>query len=395
MRWRRTIVVVLSVLGSPFLAARVAAQEQIECDLRVEARSGREDALSALKREAIARALSQISFPTSDTPHRQDCLKKRLAILAQNDPAALVEMTNIETGEHEVRGWWASGHAKVSVTALRDRLEAIRKALDRPQPRVLVLVCERVEYTWPWGPPPFRDNEIGSMIARQAEAALLSAGYEVVDSSQLDVLRKKKLDFSQLAHDDEKTLLGLARDQGAELLVLGRADVTGPRLSRASPQKPLYMWETKPKISVCWADTARKASVPIAERDFEHGGSLFDGPAGARQALDRAGERIGELIVVDLLRRDIGGGAAREVTVTVLDANAHEAELIEQCVRGLEGVNNVSSRKTRQGLELRVMTARSTFDLVRELERKCSTPGQFMLKAEETGPTSLDLRVVR
>jgi len=49
----------------------------------------------------------------------------------------------------------------------------------------------------------------------------------------------------------------------------------------------------------------------------------------------------------------------------------------------------------RQGLELRVMTARSTFDLVRELERKCSTPGQFMLKAEETGPTSLDLRVVR
>lgn len=395
MPWRRTMVVVLGVLGSPCLVGRVAAQEQIECELRVEGRSGREDALTALKREAIARALTQISFPPSDSAHRQDCLKKRLAILAQNDPAAFVELVNVETGEHEIRGWWASAHARVSATALRDRLETIRKRLDQPQPRVLVLICERVEYTWPWGPPPFREGEIGSMIARQVEAALLGVGYEVLDSTQLEFLRKKRLDFSQLAHDDEKTLLGLARDQGAELLVLGRADVTGPRLSRATPKKPLYMWETKPKVSVCWADTARKVSVPIAERDFEQGGSLFDGPAGARQALDRAGERIGELIVVDLLRRDVGGGTAREITLNVLDANPHEAELIEQCVHGIVGVNNVTLRKTRQGIELRMITTRPAFDLARDIEKSCSKPGQFMLKAEETGATSIDLRVIR
>ncbi len=390
----RTCVTALLVsLGAATHGTPARAQESFSYELRVEGKTSAEEALNAAKREAIALAVDELLKPGA---RAEEVLRKRTLIIAQCFPDQLVRL-EVRKGpfEHEIHGWGVHALATVSKVILEQRMAAQRKALEQPQPRLLVLICERVEYTWPWGPPPFRENEIGSMIARQVEAALLSAGYEIVDSSQFEVLRKKKLDFSQLAHDEEKTLLGLARDQGAELLVLGRADVTGPRLSRASPQKPLYMWETKPKISVCWADTARKVSVPIAEREFEQGGSLFDGPAGARQALDRAGERIGELIVLDLLLRGVGGASSREGTINVLDANPHEAEQIEECVRGIDGVKSVTARKTRQGIELRTMTAQGTFELARELEKKCSRPGQFMLKAEETGPTSIDCRVVR
>lgn len=370
------------------IASDGIASSDYQYELTVHGQHSEEAVSAYLRQDAVSRAVRDFLGPPD---FGDEHLRRRMQILAAEFAERLASVDYRDgPSKHRVQLWWARGRVTVSRQRLLELRDEIRAQLERPQPRVMVLVRETVEYTnWPWGPRPARDPEEGSKVSRRVEEQLLAAGFEVVAREQTEILRQKSIDFARLDGEELKTILSIAHDQGAELLILGHAAVTGPRRIDGGGGRPLYLWHTMPELSVVDASTARKVSVPVPERAFERGGNEFEGPAAARQALDNVGRRVGELVIIALLRRGIGDGP-REIKVTIRNADHVAGRAIEGRLRQLDGVGNVVRRSARGFVEFRIMTelsATELADLLSELRF-----GAFHLRIDEVGAGKISAR---
>lgn len=362
--------------------------------MRVERNASSGEAMDLLKQRAVERAVEDLMGAMTGE-NADEVLERRLLLAAKAKVDQLVTVT-VRKGPHEneIQGWWVEGDVVVS----RSKLEALKTQIatnaEQLQLKVLVAISETVEYTnWPWGPIPAEKKETGSMIARQLEAQLLDFGYEVVDADQIDFLRTKAADFSKLEGDDLKQTMAIMKNQGCDLLIVGHATVTGPRVNvTAVPGRTLYFWQATPNVSVVAQDTGRKISVPIPGNACGESGGTYDGPVEARKALAKVGDCIADKIVDDLRKRLPKSGEPREVVIQIIGINASQAGLLNKQLQTIPTLSAVKPRFSHGTIELRVKTPDETFSLATAI---CGLDfdGKFTLTAEETGPNSISIRV--
>ena len=386
------VALAAALLGA---AATGRAQDNFRYELlSVSGQPTAADAVALLKQRAVEKAVEELLGGRTGEA-RDEALERRLVSRARDKVDLLVTL-KIHQGpqQNEISGWSVIADAEVSRARLEELRAGLDQKLDQPQPRVLVLISERIESThWPWGPAPFREHEIGSLIAQQIEAQLLDHNFKVISAEQFEFLRDKRVDFANLSGADLRQIRSLAADQGCEILILGRADVTGPRVNTtAFPGRKAYFWITTPKISVLWQDSAEKLAVPIAERDCRESGGFFEGPAEARGALEKAGGCIGRQVVQALLKRVPAAGATRDIRLLIVGADAKQAGRILEQLRGLSGLTIFEPRLERHGIEVPAQATLGTFELALKISA-LEFGGAFSLVAEQSGPNTLELKV--
>ena len=336
---RRTLLGSLVVTLASFsaLANRALADSDFEFrDIRVDREASADSALQKVRHAALTRAIEAF-LGTRSGKVEDEQLERKMLNLAKARGEQLVELTVTEGPyRHESLGWVAKADAKVSRTGLeklRAELTTGGKpgASDAPPLRVMVLISERVEYVnHGGGPIPIRDDEIGSIIGDRISQYLGNRGYEVVDAQQFEFLKQKRLDYSNLRKDDLEQVLAIAKDQGAEVLVLGRADVTGPRLEMIGGQQ-WYEWACMPKIHAVWQDNAVQIAVPC---EREKGASNIAGPDGARIAMAKVSQKYAEQIGDALIRRT-ADNMSRALEIRIHGLAAKDSRAVDSLMREL------------------------------------------------------------
>lgn len=348
-----------------------------------------EDLLS----QACERSVDVVLEPISDDRAAQAERSRLLERVKSNRRTLFTLAFSNGPSRNEALGWSGTAVATVSRSAIEKLREGVSGASAKPMPSFAVLISERVEYTnWPWGPAPFRENEIGSMIAQRIKNQLTAMNCRVIDIEQHEYLKNKRLDFAKLDGEDAKTILSIAKDQGADILIRGRADVTGPRVVDATEKTRFYMWNVQPKIDVFWTDTAEVVAVPILDRADKDGGNRFEGPAAARDALDKAGESLARQLIDQVLKSSVSAGGPQEVTVRIVNTSASDAREAVKAMRAMAELSLGEPKMDRGITRLIVKTELSPFDLVGKLEEIQLSNGARLL-ARESGNREVELSV--
>lgn len=360
-------------------------------DLRVTDQRSPEEAEQALRQAAIDRAVADLCGP-SDGSKEAEARRERLRVRARAASESIVRIpAGANVTEHAIQGWGASGRVQVSRAELAKYEQEIGGALNRPRKRFLTAISETVEYTNVSTVNPFREEERGSMLDRQFRSQLRDADCEVVSSKRLDQLRARTKDFSNLNGDDQRLLLDIATEAGAEVIIQGHAAVTGPLEKKLGNGTQIYLWHTMPQIEITWLDNGRVIDVPIPE-GVKEGGSRFKGPAGAREALDRVGKVMGKEIIKAVTKNDVDGIPTRDVEIHLLNSTLAQATALKEKVAVMPGVSAPTMRKTQRSAEIRVMTAEPSETLAARIE-KLDFDGAFKVEVEETGPNTIRLRL--
>lgn len=385
-------------LASTIVALLSAASARAGDEIRIEGlRTDRQPDAAAVTEELISQACEEavdhVLGPVSDDRAAQAQRLRLLERVKSNRRALFTLEFSSGPARNELLGWHGKAAATVSRSAIEKLREDVAGANARPMPTFAVLISERVEYTnWPWGPVPFREDEVGSMIAQQIKNHLLTMNCRVIDIEQHEFLKQKRLDYAKLDGEDAATILSIAKDQGADILIRGRADVTGPRVVDLTEKNKLYMWSVQPKIDAFWTDSAEIVAVPILDAAEKDGGNRFEGPTAARDALDKAGAALARQLIDQILKSSVTAPGPREVTVRIVNTSSTDARDIVKAIRTMTELSPGEPKLEHRITHMLIRTELPTFDLLAKLE-DIRLPSGAKLEAKENGSRSIELRV--
>ena len=188
---------------------------------------------------------------------------------------------------------------------------------------------------------PYRETvQFDSILGTAIERKLLGLGFKLVNAGQLKEIDKKKAEAATLSNDTA-ALKDLATSYGAQVYIKGTSRASGPQHTNAAGID-LNMWETDVTIQAFWTETAD--AIFSNTMTGVRGGSRVAGPAGARQTLEKTGQKLADASVYDLLEswtRGTAGGQGDVVVDVANVADIKQSIAIKKALETLKGVEEV------------------------------------------------------
>jgi hypothetical protein len=395
MLLRQSVIVLISCTWFALVSIPAVAQERqdpfVYPSLAEDRAPSEQAAVQSIREAAVTLAVQDFLGPLTGRIVDEQ-FEGRFLLAAKARTESLVELSFTRRPmRHELTGAWM---ASATATVDRAQLASIARELKTggsdcgvapPPLRFMVLISERIEYVNVPGPIPVRDDEIGSLINQAVKSRLAELGYEPVNTAQHEFLKQGRLDFSDLRKEDHEQIMAIAQEQGADVLILGRADVSGPRVRELSG-RPWYFWQTIPEIEILWQDTG--VTIKASDERTE-GGSDIKGPPGARTALLNAGKLIADRLAKDLARRPADGGP-RPLDVRINDIATQDVTTIRALISRFG--NATEPRISGGVMTFRLATDRNAIDVAAELEQLALPTGSTLILDALT-PRTVTMRV--
>lgn len=205
-----------------------------------------------------------------------------------------------------------------------------------------------------------------SIMTTAIERKLIKLGFKLVNPEQSSEIDKKKAEIAA-AEDDAGTLRSIASGFGAAIFIKGESRSTGPQKTN-TPAGQLNMWESDVTLQCFWTETGdaifSNTSTGI------RGGSRVAGPAGARQTLEKTGQKLADACVYDMLEawtRGTAGGVGDIIVEVTNVASIKQAIDIKKALAGVKGVEEVNKDGAKGTVKFTVVTAMSAEEYVEHL----------------------------
>ncbi len=240
--------------------------------------------------------------------------------------------------QNKATGTW-SMEVRVQVPPARfaeARAEAAdfyRNTLSGMSPTVSIFFVDRIEENgsvWPYSRVTEHNKE--SHAAHQIDEALNNdLGFRVIVASQSEVLRKIHEEFASLNSLDTKEVQAIAREQGAQIFVVGGAHVIGPEAdTRHVPGTTSWRWKATAYARIFWTDTGEQiATLDASDFAFES-----NQDAGRLDGLRKVGSKLAPKLMAELFKKwSVCAFEGRVVTLTVEHADARQLQEILQILK--------------------------------------------------------------
>lgn len=222
---------------------------------------------------------------------------------------------------------------KMSVVILRNPLDdtwgvVTNLMKDMGRPRIMVVIREKVDGKW-------QDT---STVETRVVRALKTAGFALVEESQIKAIEKKELDAA-IAGDKPGKVQAIAQKFGAPIFITGVATAEGGKKMIYGMEK--WYYEGDANIKIYRSDTGEimqalpGKSTPGVQRTAR---------AAGKQALDGQGRYAAPILTQDVLRfwMDVLGGRG-EVQLKIGGIDFGQTMELEEALKKIEGVSDVSS----------------------------------------------------
>lgn len=233
------------------------------------------------------------------------------------------------------------------------------------RPKIMVLFNEII-HDRDLNEPNRETVQFDSILGTAIERKLLSLGFKLVNPSQMKAIDKKKAEVASM-DNDQATLRDLATSYGAQIYIKGTARASGPQHTTAAGIN-LNMWETDVTIQGFWTETAEE--IFSNTMTGMRGGSRVAGPAGARQALEKTGQRLAETSVTDLLEswtRGTAGGQGDVIIDVANVADVKQSITIKKALEAIKGVEEVVKEGAKGNVKYTLQTHLSADNVTEQL----------------------------
>ena len=208
--------------------------------------------------------------------------------------------------------------------------------------------------------------QFDSILGTAMERKLLNLGFKLVNAGQLKEIERKKAEAASIGNDTA-ALKDLANSYGAAVFIKGTSRASGPEHTNAAGIN-LNMWETDVTIQGFWTETAD--AIFSNTMTGVRGGSRVAGPAGARQTLEKTGQKLADASIYDLLEswtRGTAGGQG-DVIVDVGDvADIKQSIAIKKALESLKGVEEVVKEGVKGHVKYTLQTHMSAENVTEHL----------------------------
>jgi len=291
----------------------------------------RESALRDALRKAIERGGHLEIYSRSET---ENYTLVHDTVLAQTT-GLVRDYKVLSEGEDPLGGNFVELTARIDrkiIDATWGQVQILLKQMGRP--KILVNIAEKINDL-----AIKRETiEEAGLLESKVESLLVEKGFEVVDKTQVERLKRVRLDQASMSGDTD-ALRRLATELGAEMFVTGFARASGPQVTDAYGV-PLYMWETDVTLKAVWAETAQV--LFNRNETGTRGGSRTPGPPGAKDAIAKSGEKMAHACLQGILekwsRQAVGGG---KVILEVRGLEFNRALMIQDGLGQIQGVREV------------------------------------------------------
>ncbi|MEK6643779.1 MAG: hypothetical protein AABZ08_07700 [Planctomycetota bacterium] len=228
--------------------------------------------------------------------------------------------------------------SKKLVDATWGEVAILLKQLGRPK---IMVVFTEIIHDLDRAEPSRETIQLDSILGTVIESKLLKLGFKLVNPGQMKEIDRKKAEVAALK-DDTDALKALASSYGAAVYIKGTSRASGPQKTTAAGID-LNMWETDVTIQAFWTETAD--AIFSNTMTGTRGGSRVAGPAGARQTLEKTGQKLAESSVYDLLEawtRGTAGGQGDIIIEVANVADIKQSIAIKKALEAIQGVEEVT-----------------------------------------------------
>lgn len=375
-------------IASLLLAGSLQAQTEVVERYRYQGTS-----IATVETEAIqhvAQEVAERTLPAGATPREQRA--RTIALQRVKEQAARLVKYRVLEGPIERLGGrvFVTIRAEVDTGAIRRLYDAALSGTNsKPNFRILLLVSEQKRFI-----NGVRERSDDSKIAATIADELRKAGWTVINATELEVIRKRQVDFSRLDGETAKLVQTLAAERGADIVVHGHAKAEGPLVKTVAHTggRVYHIWKADCTLHAVWADTAEEwFSVPAAT---EKRGEEVGGTAGAEEALIACGRvaargfmnRIATIPMPDV------------VYVEVRRASFRQRRVLRRWLRQISGVESVADLggRSRAGLRFEIRTKLRPADLADALldAADADRDADFGLDVEQLYARSIIAKVI-
>jgi hypothetical protein len=318
-----------------------------------EGEAGKQAAIRLALRDACEKGCGVFLASQKNVPNRDQVFSKVVdQVITQT--AGFVSDYQVKRADFLDDSWSVVVAANVSPERFADAWKLTYIQVNSP--RLMVVVTEE------------RDGQPQSLRSVQAaiEQFLLKKGFRLVDKSQFTEVKEARIKEAALA-DDLASAASVARDFGAELLVVGQARAEkGNTEDVAGMAFQFYVAEAV--IKVVQTDSG---TLVVSERPPKERAGSREAPAAAAGALEKLGERVAARVwkgCVDNWEKMVAGAYRSELHVSGVTPKAVLA--IEAELKKLQGVTEVNLRRLASGAAqfdiVSTFSAKELFTLITE-----------------------------
>lgn len=341
-----------------------AATARGDDDIIVVKTQGQGISKDAALKDALRRAVEQVNTEVfSKTKTKDFALESDLVISRANsivkDYAVLKEGSSQGIFNIDIE-------AKVSkklMDATWGEVAILLKQLGRP--KIMIIFTEIIHDQD--RPDPSREViQLDSILGTAIERKLLALGFKLVNPGQMKEIDRKKAEVAA-ADNDTAALKAIASSYGAAIYIKGTSRASGPERTTAAGVN-LNMWETDVTIQGFWTETAD--AIFSNTMTGVRGGSRVPGAAGARQALEKTGQKLADASVYDLLEawaRGTAGGAGDVVIDVSNVADIKQSILIKKALESIKGVEEVVKDGAKGSVKYTLQTNMTAENVVENL----------------------------
>lgn len=228
--------------------------------------------------------------------------------------------------------------SKKLVDATWGEVAILLKQLGRPK---IMVVFTEIIHDLDRAEPSRETIQLDSILGTAIERKLLALGFKLVNPGQMKEIDRKKAEAAAVS-DDTAALKALATSYGAAVYIKGTSRASGPQKTTAAGVD-LNMWETDVTIQAFWTETAD--AIFSNTMTGTRGGSRVAGPAGARQTLEKTGQKLADSSVYDLLEAWARGTAGGQGDIVIEVGNVTDVKqsiAIKKALEAVEGVEEVT-----------------------------------------------------
>lgn len=336
MNNRNRIVLALGVLHSLLLCPAVAFADDDIVVVKVQGQGIDED--SAVK-DALRRAIEQggkseifSKSQTKDFALEYDVVLSRAnGIVIDRKILSKNTAQGVTTVEIEAKV------SKKILDATWGEVAILLKQLGRP--KIMVIFTEII-HDVTRNEPNRETIQLDSILGARIERKLIKLGFKIVNPGQMKEIDRKKAEVAATEGNTD-ALKSLASSYGAQVYLKGTSRASGPEQTTAAGIN-LNMWESDVTIQGFWTETAD--AIFTNSMTGVRGGSRVPGPAGGRQTLEKAGEKLADASVFDLLEawtRGTAGGVGDIIIEVSGVADIKQSIAIKKALQEIPGVEEV------------------------------------------------------
>ncbi len=346
-------------LASLLLCSTLQAETKIIDHYRYQGTDTSTAVIEAVRQ--LAHEVARQLLPAGATPREQRA--RTIALQKAKDLAPRIVKYQVLDGPVVVPGGrvFVTIRAEVDTTAIRQLYQqALNAENSKPNFRILLLVSEEKRFI-----NGTRERSDDSKIAATIADELRKAGWTVINATELEVIRKRQVDYSRLDGETARRVQTLAAERGADIVVHGHAKAEGPLVKTVAHTggRVYHIWKADCTLHAVWADTAEQwFSVPAAT---EKRGEEVGGTAGAEEALIACGR----VAAREFMNRIATIPMPDVVYLEVRRASFRQRWVLRRWLRQISGVESVADLggRAKASLRFQIRTKMRPADLADEL----------------------------